>query len=72
VSQAEHLREQPLAPRVTGPYDEVVPMEQLLYRGRSALVRAVALRDEIHGERTTPSPEALDELFDLLDLALTE
>lgn len=76
ISTLEHLREQPLAPRVTGPYDEVVPMEQLLYRGRSALVRAVALRDEIRGERdgerTTPSPEALDELFDLLDLALTE
>jgi chemotaxis protein histidine kinase CheA len=76
ISTLEHLREQPLAPRVADPSDEVVPMEQLLYRGRAALVRAVALRDEMRGEmdgeHTTPSPEALDELFDLLDLALTE
>ena len=49
----------------------VVPMESLLYDGSAALERARALRDRLR--RAVPgSPgtrEALDELFDLLDLA---
>ncbi|HEX6965293.1 MAG TPA: Hpt domain-containing protein [Gemmatimonadaceae bacterium] len=66
----EQLREQPLSQPVPLPHDEVVPIEQLLYRGRAALERAAALRDELRG--AAPSPEVLDELFDLLDLALAD
>ena len=50
----------------------VVPIEALLYRGRAALVRAVAVRDEIRQRDGTPSSDALAELFDLLDLAAAE
>lgn len=51
--------------------DEPVPVEILLYRGRSALGRALELRDEIRRQGGTPPAEQLDELFDLLDLAAT-
>jgi Hpt domain len=45
-----------------------VPIEALLYRGESALARARALSDVLRGN-TTPTPDALAELYDLLDLA---
>ncbi len=51
--------------------DQPVPVEVLLYRGRSALGRALELRDEIRRQGGTPPAEQLDELFDLLDLAAT-
>jgi hypothetical protein len=44
-------------------------MEALLYRGRAALDRAVEVRDAIRARGAPPVPEALEELFDLLDLA---
>jgi hypothetical protein len=72
ISTLERLHEQPLVDPVHGPYDEIVPIEQLLYRGRAALERAAALRDEIRAAGAPPSLDALDELFDLLDLALTD
>ncbi len=50
---------------------EPVPVEILLYRGRSALGRALELRDEIRRQGGIPPAEQLDELFDLLDLAAT-
>ena len=48
---------------------DVVPIESLLYEGRSALGRALELRDEIRRGGSPPSAGQLDELFDLLDLA---
>jgi hypothetical protein len=46
----------------------------LLYRGRAAIMRARDIRDQVR--RTAGSgpvdPEVLGELFDLLDLALTD
>lgn len=50
---------------------EPVPVDVLLYRGRSALGRALELRDEIRRRGGQPPPEQLDELYDLLDLAAT-
>jgi chemotaxis protein histidine kinase CheA len=52
--------------------DTVVPIESLLYRGRAALDRAVEIRDELKRGGTHSDPEALDELFDLLELARAE
>ena len=53
--------------------EQVVPIETLLYRGPSALRRARELRDELRtasaGRRL---PDALAELFELLDLAAAE
>ncbi len=47
----------------------VVPIERLLYRGRAALMRARALREELRVRGTEPTPDDVAELFDLLDLA---
>ena len=52
--------------------DVVIPIEALLYRGRSALARAITVRDDIRGRGDALSSERLAELFDLLDLAAAE
>jgi hypothetical protein len=49
-----------------------VSIDQLLYRGRSALDRARQLRDGMRQVGGPPDPAALAELFDLLDLAVTD
>ena len=51
--------------------DVIVPVEALVYRGQAALDRARALRDELR-RRGTPDPDALHELYELLDLARVE
>lgn len=62
-------------PPVAAP--QIVPIESLIYRGRSAVNRARQVRDElkVHWNRGTlaePSAHALfEELSDLLDLAVT-
>lgn len=59
------------------PEPSVVPIESLLYRGKSAVTRARKVRDElsVHWQRGTladPAAHALfEELSDLLDLAVT-
>lgn len=59
------------------PEPAVVPIESLLYRGKSAVARARRVRDEltVHWQRgTLAQPEAhalFEELSDLLDLAVT-
>ena len=57
----------PAAP--TARDDATVPIEQLVYRGRAALGRAIEVRDELRRAPGPPSSDKLDELFDLLDLA---
>ena len=52
--------------------DGLVPIEALLFQGRSALERARAIRDEIRGAGVPPRQEQLEELFDLLDLVTAE
>jgi HPt (histidine-containing phosphotransfer) domain-containing protein len=54
------------------PEDVVVPIESLLYRGRAALDRAVEIRDELKRGGVQRDPAALEELFDLLELARAE
>jgi hypothetical protein len=66
------LEERPFAAPLPLPDDDVVPIEQLLYRGRGALRRATELRDEVRRSGAAPSADAVAELFDLLDLALAE
>ncbi len=51
-----------------------MPIGSLLYRGRAALDRALEIRDELR-ESAAGGPAnkpALDELFELIDLARTE
>jgi chemotaxis protein histidine kinase CheA len=52
--------------------DDIVPIESLLYRGRSALDRAREIRDRLRRIGGTQLPDPLVELFDLLDLAASE
>lgn len=49
--------------------DDLLPVDALLYRGRAALDRAIELRDEIRRSNTPPTPEMLEELYDLVELA---
>ena len=49
-----------------------VPIGVLLYRGRAAIERCVQIRDEFRIDGGSPDADALGELFDLLDLALTD
>ncbi len=72
ISGLRRLEDQPLSAPVSFPGDDAVPIEQLLYRGRAALERAVALRHEWERDGATPSPDEMRELFDLLDLALVD
>ena len=72
IAGLRRLEEQPLAAPTPMPDDDAVPIEHLLYRGRAALERASALRHEWQRADAPPSPEAMQELFDLLDLALVE
>jgi hypothetical protein len=48
---------------------DVVPVERLVYRGRAALERALAVRDLLRASPSAPDPMLLDELYALLDLA---
>jgi hypothetical protein len=57
----------PVAP-ATSSGTSPVPIEALLYRGESALARARALSDVLRGT-SAPAPDALAELYDLLDLS---
>jgi hypothetical protein len=53
------------------PDETIVPIESLLYRGKAALDRARELRSEMLAVRTPPR-ETIEELFDLLDLAIAD
>lgn len=71
LTQLSSLEDVPLIEPVRYDDDAVVPVEALLYRGQAALDRARALRDELRSRGTT-DPDALHELYDLLDLARAE
>ena len=66
------LAERPLSQPVPLIDETVVPIQTLLYSGRGALERARQIRREIAQGSGSPSPDALAELFDLLDLAATD
>ena len=72
ISALDALSSHPFAEPTPIPEDTVVPIESLLYRGRSALDRAVELRDELRAGGDPVDRTALDELFDLLELARAE
>ncbi|HET7549657.1 MAG TPA: hypothetical protein VFK04_00090 [Gemmatimonadaceae bacterium] len=66
------LDERPLSPPAALDDERVVPIDDLLYRGRAALERAAALRAELLYVDTAPPREVVEELFDLIELALAE
>jgi hypothetical protein len=52
--------------------DDALPIEMFLYRGRSALDRALELRGQVQRRGTPPESGEIEELFALLDLAVAE
>jgi chemotaxis protein histidine kinase CheA len=66
------LDERPLSPPAALDDEKVVPIDDLLYRGRAALERAAALRAELLYLDAAPPREVVEELFDLIELALAE
>src|SRR5919108_340070 len=66
------LEDRPLRDAAPLPDEVIVPIQDLLYRGRGAVERARALRDELRQRGGTPPQDAIDELYDLLDLALVD
>ncbi|MBI3790030.1 MAG: hypothetical protein HY275_04035 [Gemmatimonadetes bacterium] len=66
------LDTEPLAPPAIIEDDTVVPIEDLEYRGRAALDRALEIRDAIRARAGQSSPEEMDELFALLELVGAE
>ena len=61
-----------IASRAVGEDDDVVPIEELLFRGRDALQRAIGLGDEMRRTAAPPDPAVLSELYDLLQLAAAD
>ncbi|MFN2603777.1 MAG: hypothetical protein ABR582_13620 [Gemmatimonadaceae bacterium] len=57
--------------RTPTPLPPPVPIESLLYRGRAALERALEIRSS-RGPGELPAPEAIEELLDLIALAVEE
>ncbi|MBX3133392.1 MAG: Hpt domain-containing protein [Gemmatimonadaceae bacterium] len=57
---------------VVGEEDDVIPIEDLLFRGKDALARAIELGDALRSSGNTPDAATLAELYDLLQLAAAE
>lgn len=64
-----------LETRNSGPHPpatELVPIQQLLYRGQSAIERAAEIRRALKKSGTPPTRALVDELVDLVELASAE
>ena len=61
-----------LAPPREGPDDDVVPIEELLFRGRDALAQATELGARLRNAAVPPEAATLAELYDLLQLAAAD
>ncbi len=66
------LGDDPFATPLVGDEDDVVPIDELLFRGREALQRAIELGAGLRESGGVPDHETLDELYDLLQLAAAE
>ena len=73
LTSLARLNDEPLAePENVDEDDGAVPIQDLVYRGKAALARAIEVSEAIKAGTGTPDQEALAELFDLLELATTE
>ena len=54
------------------PPTELVPIQELLYRGQRAIERAAEIRRALKKSGTPPTRALVDELVDLVELAATE
>jgi hypothetical protein len=72
ISKLSALEATPLAEPIPLPEQPPVPIDVLLYRGRAAIERCREIRDQLRRAGGPVDADALGELFDLLDLALTD
>lgn len=57
---------------IVGEEDDVIPIDDLLLRGKDALARAIELGDAMRSSSSPPDSDTLAELYDLLQLAAAE
>jgi chemotaxis protein histidine kinase CheA len=72
IEKLGSLQMAPLSAPVPIPEQPPVPIDVLLYRGRAAIERCREIRDQVRSAGGPVDAETLGELFDLLDLALTD
>lgn len=72
IAKLGALHTTPLSAPVALPEQPAVPIDVLLYRGRAAIERCREIRDQVRSAGGPVDAETLGELFDLLDLALTD
>jgi chemotaxis protein histidine kinase CheA len=61
-----------LAAPARGEDDDVIPIEELLFRGREALDQALHLGERLRNASSVPDAATLSELYDLLQLAAAD
>lgn len=66
------IEQERFAEPTIGEDDDVVPIDELLFRGKDALARAIAIGDALRQGDAPPDPDTLAELYDLLQLAAAE
>lgn len=72
IDALDSLTMKPFAEPIALGAAEVVPVEKLQYRGRAALQRAEEIRHQIRAAGGTAAPAMLEEIYDLIGLALKE
>jgi hypothetical protein len=72
IDALDTLTSKPLARPIVVGVTSVVPVETLLYRGRAALERAAEIREQIKSAGAAPPAGVLDEMYDLIGLALKD
>ena len=72
IAKLGALNTAPLVAPAALPEQPAVPIDVLLYRGRAAIERCREIRDQVRSAGGPVDAETLGELFDLLDLALTD
>jgi chemotaxis protein histidine kinase CheA len=72
IRTLDTLGQMPLSPPVPIAEQPPVPIDLLLYRGRAAIERCLEIRDQVRTAGGPVHADTLGELFDLLDLALTD
>src|SRR5215218_5076477 len=72
IAKLGALHAMPLVAPVPIPEQPSVSIDVLLYRGRGAIERCLEIRDQVRSAGGPVDADTLDELFDLLDLALTD
>jgi hypothetical protein len=71
IAGLEQLDTEPFSPPVEID-DALVPIEDLLYRGRAALDRALEVRGVIRARGGAATQDEIEEIFDLIELAAHE